>query len=448
MSTPRNSTPGALLPALEARARAADSIIELGFSIVNDSYSLLPFRQAFVYRADGEGLLTVSGMARPVEDSPYLLWLRRSWPWIREHIAAAEEGCWLEPRDDELPEEIRRGWREWWPAGLYVLPLKRRSGEALGWACWLLDQPPDAVRNKALQQLGQSWGYCWEMLAGRPRRGLRERWATLSPLKRYTLLFLLLLLPLLPVRQSALAPAEIISLDSLSIAAPLDGVVEAVHVRPNQAVRAGTLLFSLDDTVLSNRLAVATKSVAVADAELMAAQQRAFDDPSGQSTLALLSGRAKERRAELTAIEEQLARISVRAPHDGVAVFGDPNDWLGRPVSTGERIMLLADPEHPGILIHLPVADAIALEPGAPVTLFLTVAPLSPLQGVVTETSYQAQPSPQGVASYRLRARFDTDGQQARIGLQGTAKLFGERVALGYYLLRRPLATLREWTGW
>jgi len=24
----------------------------------------------------------------------------------------------------------------------------------------------------------------------------------------------------------------------------------------------------------------------------------------------------------------------------------------------------------------------------------------------------------------------------------------GERVLLGYYLLRRPLATLREWSGW
>ena len=100
------------------------------------------------------------------------------------------------------------------------------------------------------------------------------------------------------------------------------------------------------------------------------------------------------------------------------------------------------------VLVHLPVADAIALEPGARVKLFLTVRPLSPMDAAVSETSYQAVLSPEGVASYRLRAVFDGMQEHARIGLRGTAKIYGERVLLGYYLLRRPLATLREWLGW
>ena len=147
-------------------------------------------------------------------------------------------------------------------------------------------------------------------------------------------------------------------------------------------------------------------------------------------------------------MQAQLARIDVVAPHAGVAVFGDPDDWLGRPVSTGERIMLLANPDKPGVLIHLSVADAMALEVGAPVKLFLTILPLSPMDAKVTETSYQAVLSPEGVASYRLRATFDDADSRARIGLRGTAKVYGGWVCLGYYLLRRPLATLREWSGW
>ena len=55
----------------------------------------------------------------------------------------------------------------------------------------------------------------------------------------------------------------------------------------------------------------------------------------------------QERRAELAAIQAQLARIDIHAAADGVAVFGDPDDWLGRPVTTGERIMLLANPAKP-----------------------------------------------------------------------------------------------------
>ena len=64
---------------LEARARSAGSVAELCFSMANDAHPLLGFRQALVL-GEGGRVLTVSGLAKPEEDSPYLLWLRRSWP--------------------------------------------------------------------------------------------------------------------------------------------------------------------------------------------------------------------------------------------------------------------------------------------------------------------------------------------------------------------------------
>ncbi|MEN0106491.1 MAG: hypothetical protein AAGC84_08705, partial [Pseudomonas sp.] len=122
--------------------------------------------------------------------------------------------------------------------------------------------------------------------------------------------------------------------------------------------------------------------------------------------------------------------------------------WLGKPVATGERIMQVADPALPAKRIQLPVADAIVLEPGAQITLFLTAYPLQPLHGELLEYSYQARPSDEGVASYRLLASVDDTAENARLGLHGTAKLYGPRVLLGYYVLRRPLASLRAWSGW
>ena len=449
---PDEVTLAAAVAALEARARAANTVAELGFSIANDPYPLLSFRQALVFADDGTRgeLQAVSGLARPVEDSPYLVWLRRVWPWLREQFAAAPGWFAPDPRLTAIPEEIAAGWREWWPAGVLALPLRRRSGETLGWACFLLDAAPPAAMIAAMQQLAQTWSYCWEMLAGRPRSGWRTRWRRLPARQRQLAVIALAALLLLPVRQSALAPAEVIAIDAEVVAAPLDGVIKTVHVRPNQTVKADQPLFSLDDTTLRNRLEVAQKSVAVADAELLSATQKAFDNVQSKADLALLGGRAHERRAELAAVRTMLARVDVVAPRDGVAVFGDPNEWLGRPVTTGERIMLLADPARPGVLIHLPVADAVALEAGAPVKLFLTVMPLSPLSAVVTESSYQAVLSEDGIASYRLRAAFTEDAadERVRIGLRGTAKIHGGWVVLGYYLLRRPLATLRAWSGW
>lgn len=440
----------ALVADLEARARAAESVAELAFSMANDCFAALPFRQALVFDAAGS-VLAVSGLAKPGEDSPYLLWLKRVWPWLGEHLP--ESGGWFTPAAEVLadaPVDVRQGWGEWWPAGIFVLPLARRSGARLGWLCFLLDAPPAEPVAQLLAWVSQTWAYCWEMLAGKPRLSLKQRWQALGRKKQRLILAGLVLFFLLPVRQTALAPAEIIPVDAMAITAALDGVVKTVHVRPNQAVKAGDLLFSLDDTTLRNRLEVARKSVAVADAELMAATQMSFDTGGSKSELAMLSGRAQERRAELAAVQAQLERVDGVAPYDGVAVFADAEAWQGRPVNTGERIMLLANPDKPGMLIHLPLANAIALDLGAAVKLFLTVRPLSPLSGQITETSYQATLSPDGVASYRLRASIEAGQahEQARIGLQGTAKLYGGWVVLGYYLLRRPLATLREWSGW
>ncbi|MGB3289722.1 MAG: HlyD family efflux transporter periplasmic adaptor subunit [Burkholderiaceae bacterium] len=441
-----------LLLGLEARARAAQNIPELSFSIANETHGLFKFRQALVLRGGGKAarLATVSGLASLSEDSPYLVWLRRAWNWLQPQLE--DKAQWFVPDPAKaMPADIEEGWREWWTQGVLILPLKDRAGQVLAWSLFLMEAAPAPWQMRAAARLQSTWGYCWEMLGG---TGRRKRWANswrlLGKPGRLALLALLIAMFFIPIHQTVLAPAEVISLDARVVAAPLDGVVKTIHVRPNQPVKAGDLLFSLDDTTLRSRYDVVRESVAVADAELIAASQRVFQDSSSQNEIALLTGRAHERRAELEAVRSQLSRIDVLADKDGVAVFGDPDDWLGRSVSTGERIMLLADPGDPGMLIYLPVADAIALGVGAEVRLFLTVQPLDPLHGTLSETSYQATQSPDGIASYRLRAVFDAEGGEARarIGLRGTAKLYGDQVSLAYYLMRRPLAAVREWTGW
>lgn len=486
----------AMVAQLEARARAANTPAELAFSIANDSFGLLGFRQAFVMAGSDKQarLLTLSGLTVPAEDSPYLIWLRRSWPWMQEQLDSkagwlpspaltsaptpAQESAEQTPPPAQKktasnaatltsdaqalesspkplaqpqtppPAEVLDGWLEWWPEGLFAIPLRRRDGVILAWAGFLMEKEPSTLQKQALSHLSTQWGYSWEMLGGKPRPSLRERWQSLGR-KRYAIWGALALLCLFPVRQSALAPAEIVALDATTIASPLDGVVKTFHVRPSQPVKAGDLLMSLDETTLRNRLEVATQSVAVADAEWMAASQKAFDNFQSKGELTQLQGRAQERRAELAAVQSQLSRIEVRAPHDGIAVFGSADDWLGRPVVTGERIMQVANPQSAGVLIYLPVSDALVLDEKAAVKLFLTVKPLSPLKATVTETSYQASLSPDNVSSYRLRASLDADQSldDTRIGLHGTAKISGGWVALSYYLLRRPLATAREWSG-
>ncbi|SOE86915.1 Barrel-sandwich domain of CusB or HlyD membrane-fusion [Burkholderia sp. YR290] len=432
------------LDALRDRALAADTLNSLAFTMANDLHPLLNFRQALVFAEHGKRfeLLCISGLAKPTEDSPYLVWLQRASRWVVSQLHGTEPQ-WLARDAFEPPPDIADGWAEWWPKGVWCVPLTGQSGARLGLLLVLLDERPSDTIPPMVRGVVLTWGYCWGALL---RQGRRLHW---RPTRRQTLSALLLvaMLLLIPVRQTVLAPAEIVSSDARIISSPIDGVIERIAVRPNQAVSVGTLLFTLNETSLKSRVEVLSKQVAVADAELMAASQRAFDNPQSKNELTVLGSVAEQRRAELAAVTAQLKRTQVFAPEAGVAVFGDPNDWIGKPVVTGERILQLADPSKPAMSIQLAVADAIALEPGAEVTLYLTAYPLAPLHGRILETSYQAKASEDGIVAYRLLASIDDRRGEARLGLHGTAKLYGKHVSLAYYLMRRPLSTLRAWTG-
>jgi hypothetical protein len=95
----------------------------------------------------------------------------------------------------------------------------------------------------------------------------------------------------------------------------------------------------------------------------------------------------------------------------------------------------------------LPVADAINLEPGAKVQFFLNIDPAAPISAELYFAAYQAEVTPDEALAYRLKARFRQTEALPRIGLKGTAKVFGSRVPFVYYVLRRPLAALRQWLG-
>ena len=110
--------------------------------------------------------------------------------------------------------------------------------------------------------------------------------------------------------------------------------------------------------------------------------------------------------------------------------------------------MDIADPSSVKVRLDLAVDDAIALKEGASVRLFLDANPLNSLRGVVETASYHATPTSSQVLAYRVSvASDDEEGAAPRIGLQGTAQLYGDYVPLAFFLFRRPLSTIRQYLG-
>ncbi len=438
-----------ILAHLQQRAVSVAQVRELAFVVANETYQLIPYRQAFVWSQNAAGkaqLHTVSGLANLAEDSPFTVWLRKLGKTIAQKVD--KDGEYLQVSD--VPASAATGWQEWLPEFLLCFALRDRNGLVRAHVAFALEDAPSEQASQHLASLIDTYGAAWGGLA--PQANNKRRAWRLGRWFGWGLALVALLALFVPVRMSVLAPAEIIGLEALAVAAPMDGVIKTFAVQPNQLVKQGDLLFSLDEASLRSRKEVSLKALAVARADAMAAQQKSFENDNSRADLASLNGKVAERQAEVASLEDQLKRLDVRAPRSGVVAFGDINDWQGKPVVTGERVALLADPKDAGLMVYLAVADAIALQTGAEVKLFLQVAPLKPLKAQVSQTSYQAVLSPEGVSAYRLRAKFielnEEQRELARIGLKGTAKLYGEKAPLAYYLFRRPISALRELTGW
>ncbi|PKO66981.1 MAG: hypothetical protein CVU22_13665 [Betaproteobacteria bacterium HGW-Betaproteobacteria-16] len=459
-STPAGTAGGSSWPryvGLQRRSLECADEAELGFLIANETWHLVPYKQAVLFRLDGfqrPKLSAVSGLVSVVESTPFTQWLVA----VEKHLASTEPAlqapeAGAEPPSgahaftaSDLPEALAAAWAEWWPAHALRVPLVTPQGLKVGSVIYTRAEPWQPQDIQLLTLMHTQYAYCLQSL--RPARmPLARRLAALAqPSRRWLVVIALAALAAVPVRTSVLAPAEIVALQASAVSSPAEGVVKTFHVPPNREVKAGDRLFSLDDSTLSNRVQVAEQALAVAKTDALSAQQRAIDQAEGRAELAVSLGRVREREAELTLLRDALQRLDVVAAQDGIFVYSDPNDWLGRPVATGERIGQLAAPGELGVLVWLPVPDAINLEPGADMQVYLQVQPLNALSAQLEQTSYQAALSPDGVMAYRVRGRLADEGR-AHIGLRGVAKVYGEWQPIAYWLLRRPLGALRQWVG-
>jgi Barrel-sandwich domain of CusB or HlyD membrane-fusion len=431
-----------LLLQLERRARQAPEK-ELPYVLVNETAELIPYRQAVLWRKDNARIEAVSGVAKPESNSPYSLWLNP----VLQYLSKSESALQIKAfTAKDITTEFANDWAEWLPQHGLWMPLFSTSGGKYILALFRDDAWSEAEVH-LLSYLAEAYGHAFALAeAAQPAVPWQDR---LKERKNQLIVGGLLLLALFfPIRQSVLAEAEVIAQRPNLVRAPLEGVVETFYVKPNEAVKVGQKLFSLDKTELRSRLEVTKEKRDSAQTDYQQTTQQAMLDPTVKHELAGLKSKWDQESAELEYVRTLLQRSDVTATVAGVTVFDDPNDWLGRPVKQGEKILAVANPKAVELEIRLPMEDLIVLEPGAEVLFFSNITPHKPLDARLNYFSYRASPTPADVMAYRLKATFAENEELPRLGYHGTAKLYGSRRPFILWLLRKPIQTVRLWLTW
>ena len=447
-------SPAVQLLSLGRRARCAEDEATLRFILVNETFSLADYQVALLW-VEGEGVVAQSGVSHIERTSPFITWANR----VCTALSSQGEAVVVTP--EMIQEEDVTQWSESLPAHALWIPLvvggetnTRPDSAASGTRAGLLlarETAWNPAQLPLITEWAEIWSHAWQRMhapSARKRISTAWRWATtLTMTKKIIYSTLVLAFLFFPVRLTILAPAELVPADPAVIRVPIEGVVEEFFVTPNQRVQAGQPLFKLDLTALLSKLQVAQQEMQIASAEYRQSALQSLTDAKSRGLLTPQEGKALERQLEAEYLKKLLEKSQITSPRAGVAIFDDPLEWIGKPVVAGEKVMVVASENQMEIEVWVPLNEAIKLKPDARVTLYLNTAPFAPVVGELRYLGHEAVARPDGTYAYRLRARITDAGAAARIGLRGTAKVSGGWVPFSYWVLRKPIVALRQFTG-
>lgn len=440
----------ATLLSIEAAARESSDMRALAMHLVNDPRTLTPFDQGFcVKRIAGEQFKSVAVTAQS-DFNPHA-------PSIQMVERFAQEIAKTRNPEENFNFSVDALKTEWtseqnaypfryWTWLPIISPIHYGEKKLLGGLLLARQTPWRDLDLVVLKRIVDTYAHAWALQKAHrkstaPRTKHKFVIASLIAIAAVAALFL-------PVAYTVVAPAQIIAANPTIISSPIDGVIDNVHVYPNQTVSDGDALVTFVDTSLRNNADVASSELFLAQARRANTNRAAIIDAEQRRDLAILDAERTIAATKRQYANELLANVKLNAPQAGIALFSDRAELSGKPVITGQKIMEIADPDLLEIMVEIAPGDAAALQVGQKVSVFLDANPLKPLRGRLQRANYIPSEGNGGQLVYKGFVTLDhPETPLARIGLRGTAKLDAGKTSLGFWLFRKPIAMARRHIG-
>lgn len=433
---------------LHKQAAQAPDVKSFKFNALNHTNRLIPYKQAIFWDVFDIGIKLdgVSGNAMLDANGSYAQWLKTFIKKAALHKAEShkDKRVFTFSKDTIEPHQ-QADWDEFAAKHGAVLILKTPEGDIMG-GLWLeRNEAFDEKDMILLEELSALYAQTYHFLKLRAKSSIVSVWKTFKRHQKWVIAACVLL-SLLPVRLTVTAPAEIVAQNPTVITVPYDGVLNDIAVKPGETVQIDQTLFTMDITDLEGQIDTAKQALDSANRNLSRARRESLSTPEKKAEITQLISEIATRKIEYSNAQKRLQKSTVAASQSGIAIFSDASDYEGQPVRTGQKVMVISDPEDIELLIKIPVDNMVPIEKNSPANFFLNVAPLNGHNATIQSIGYQPGIDSDGLLTYKLRARIPQN-QNLRIGWKGTAKIKGDWTILAYSVLRRPLITLRHLTG-
>lgn len=251
----------------------------------------------------------------------------------------------------------------------------------------------------------------------------------------------------IPVSQTILSPIEVVSTDVTYVKSPANGVIDEVFVEPGELVGVGDPILFLDVSQLQSQLEIIQAEHNQLRVEYEQETIRSLSEANSRFRLAEIQAGLSEKTAQMEFLSSQIADHRLYATRSGVISMPEIEQLRGRPVSVGDTLLTIADPERLEVELWLPLQTALPVSSGDAVTVFMNSNPVSPYAAAVRYVTTQAQSRPDGSMGYRGRAETVDELPARVLGQRGVGRITTGTETLFMKLLRQPIAWIRQSVG-
>lgn len=228
------------------------------------------------------------------------------------------------------------------------------------------------------------------------------------------------------------------------IAAPFNGYIAKAPARAGDLVEKGELLCTIDDRDLrQERLSWLAKL------NQYRQQHQEAQAKHNRSGAKILTAQLEQGQAELTRVEEKLARTVLQAPFTGLLVSGDLSMRLGGFVEQGEVLFELTPLSGYRVILQVDERRIADVAVGQEGFVLLTSLPRKPFPFVVEKITPITIPE-DGKSFFRVEAALKGNSPDLRPGMEGVGKIEIDRRRLVSIWTRDLIDWLRlfVWSWW
>jgi biotin carboxyl carrier protein len=228
------------------------------------------------------------------------------------------------------------------------------------------------------------------------------------------------------------------------VAAPMQGFITDVFVRPGDKVNHNQILIKLDDTDLKIQLAEQQSLLEQAQHQFRAAMSEQNLTDSG-----LAANQIQQQETKIQTIQRKLVQTNVVSPLNGTVIDGDWIQQKGTPIEIGKELFQIASQDAYKVILHIADQDIHLVKAGQQGVLKLTSFPDQTFTFKITRIMPVAAVQ-NNINGFRVEAAWLNSPPALTPGMQGVGKVTVGKTNLLFRWSRDFInwMKLKIWSTW